>query len=589
MKGPTKDYRPFKGSYGSRGYRVLRLTLNTSVQLLKRTSSIVLLVLSSLFVFINIIALAITPGGMSLDDIDTVEAGAYFEVRPAAEEDLYRMVDLGSTIELDYIVTNMGNKAGEALIAVVPPSQYWTGEVKGSSTIEVEAGSHKQVTFEITVPPDQGRFDSVSEELRFEDGRPGMYSKRTGEQFVTAVAASTESLEDLYEKYQDGDAVPKGIDIPSYSDPRMGVASTMLVLGTREKVISYDPLETIDVPVSGPNLTFTVKDTFIRTIKVKQNTYMERSVTVSNVGGTDATVHLSIYYNPLQYTPVYMEPIGPPNERIGAGQSREWMFMLNTGQYPFNKGVNVIVLADNGSGPSNVTMLEIEYHTRSKSDNEKLGRQYYDMLWGGGIRYERFLWLVLFMAISGAALISDDIKNNSIALYLSRPLSWVDYILGKSAGLFIALIPISLLPAVLLYITGIAFSNRDLGEVIDTLWLLGSIILSYLITLFLMVSVSVALSSVSKKWIYAGVGTFSLFLFSSIISTILRAIFDQEWLKLIDLRLLMKLMYRPLFAIPYDPGGIGFEWYVTVLVMAGIVLACAATVVFRFHNKEVAR
>ncbi len=589
MRGPTKDYRPFRGSYGSRGYKVLRLTLNTSVQLLKRTSSIVLLVLSSLFVFINVIALALTPGGMSIDDIGTVETGAYFEVHPVSENDLYRMVELGSTIELDYIVSNMGNKAGEALVAIVTPSQYWTGEAIGSSTIELEAGGQEQVTFEVTVPPDQGKFDSVSEELRFEDSRPGVYSRRSGEQFITTVAASTESLEDLYEKYQDGGAVPKGVDISSFTDPRMGVAPTLLVLRTREKVISYDPMETVDVPVRGSNLTFTIKDDLIRTIKVKQNDYMERSVTVRNGGGTEEVAHISFYLSPLQYTSVYIELLEQPTRRMVPGQSIEFKMMLNTGQYPFNKAVNVLAVVDDGNTPSNITMLEIEYHTREKSENEKLGRQYYDMIWGGGMRYERFLWLVLFMAISGAALISDDIKNNSIALYLSRPLSWVDYIIGKSAGLFIALLPISLLPAVLLYITGIAFSNRDVGEVLDTLWLLGAIILSYIITLFLMVSVSVALSSVSRKWIYAGVGTFSLFLFSSIISSILRAIFDQDSLKLIDMRMLMKLMYRPLFAIPYDPDGIGFQWYVTLLVMAGIVLACAALVIFRFHKREVAR
>jgi ABC-type transport system involved in multi-copper enzyme maturation permease subunit len=483
----------------------------------------------------------------------------------------------------------MGNRAGEALVAIVPPSQYWTGEAVGNSTVTMEGGGQQKVTFRVTVPPDQGRFDSISEELRFEDGRPGVYSKRTGEQFVTAVAAPTETLEDIYQKVQDGGAAPKGMDIRSLSDPRMGVAPTLLVLRTREKVISYDPLETIDVPLRGSNLTFTVKDAFIRTIKVKQNAYMERSVTVRNVGGTEEVARISYFTSPLQYTPFYMEHMDVPTRRIAPGQAVEFKMVLNTETFPFNKAVNALVLVDDGVTPSNVTMLELEFFTREKSENEKLGRQYYDMIWGGGIRYERYLWLVLFMAISGAALISDDLKNNSIALYLSRPISWAEYIAGKSAGLLIALMPISVLPAIILYITGIAFSNRDLGEALDTLWLLGAIALSYLITLVLMVSISVALSSVSKKWIYAGVGTFSVFIFSSIISTILRAIFDQDWLKLIDIRTLMKLLFRPLFALPYDASDIGFEWYVAALALVLIIGLCFATVIFRFQNREVAR
>ncbi len=62
-------------------------------------------------------------------------------------------------------------------------------------------------------------------------------------------------------------------------------------------------------------------------------------------------------------------------------------------------------------------------------------------------------FLIALIAIfSGSGLIATDLKNNTLALYLSKPISWIDYLIGKFAVIGILLGFLTVVPGLLLFL-----------------------------------------------------------------------------------------------------------------------------------------
>ena len=68
-----------------------------------------------------------------------------------------------------------------------------------------------------------------------------------------------------------------------------------------------------------------------------------------------------------------------------------------------------------------------------------------------GLQLQAFLSFLLAIAIA-PALMSPDLRNNGLALYLSRPFTRGEYILGKLFVLVAVLSSIIVLPGILLYV-----------------------------------------------------------------------------------------------------------------------------------------
>jgi len=64
----------------------------------------------------------------------------------------------------------------------------------------------------------------------------------------------------------------------------------------------------------------------------------------------------------------------------------------------------------------------------------------------------QLLYLVILTLIAGAGSIASDNRNNALLIYLSKPITKNDYLLGKWMGLFLALFAAAFTPAILLYL-----------------------------------------------------------------------------------------------------------------------------------------
>ena len=74
---------------------------------------------------------------------------------------------------------------------------------------------------------------------------------------------------------------------------------------------------------------------------------------------------------------------------------------------------------------------------------------YYSDLQFGGIR----IFLVSLAAIASSGLIANDMANKSINLYLSRPISRLDYLIARFIPIFLLLIIVTVIPNIIVYLT----------------------------------------------------------------------------------------------------------------------------------------
>lgn len=131
---------------------------------------------------------------------------------------------------------------------------------------------------------------------------------------------------------------------------------------------------------------------------------------------------------------------------------------------------------------------------------------------------------LLFLCIwPGASLISQDLRTNAIQLYLSKPLSRVDYVLGKFAiigGIGVLLLPV---PGLLLFMIEVGLSTDT--KFIAGYWWLPIAILGYSAVIITGAGLlTLAVSSITKSGRYAGLLFFAIVFFSQAGAGMLRLI-----------------------------------------------------------------
>jgi len=130
------------------------------------------------------------------------------------------------------------------------------------------------------------------------------------------------------------------------------------------------------------------------------------------------------------------------------------------------------------------------------------------------------IFIFIVSIVIGAGLIADDRRANALQIYLSKPLTRVEYIAGKLATLAMVLTFITWLPAVLLLVLQMLFagSTKFLGE---HLFLIPAITLVAAVQVFVSSFAVLALSSLSKSrrfvaMMYAGILFFTAAMYQAL-------------------------------------------------------------------------
>jgi ABC-2 type transport system permease protein len=152
---------------------------------------------------------------------------------------------------------------------------------------------------------------------------------------------------------------------------------------------------------------------------------------------------------------------------------------------------------------------------------------YWTMAFDVFFRMQTFFAMIL-VAVVGPDLISQDLRFNAMPLYLSRPLRRLDYFLGKLGVIAAFLGVVSIVPAVVAYALGVAFSF-ELSVLRDTLPILLGALAYGVIIVVSAGTLMLAISSLTRNSRFVAALWVGLWIVSGIASNVLTQTVRQDW------------------------------------------------------------
>ncbi len=151
----------------------------------------------------------------------------------------------------------------------------------------------------------------------------------------------------------------------------------------------------------------------------------------------------------------------------------------------------------------------------------------------------------LVMLLVGPPLVSRDLRNNALPLYLCRPFSRTEYVLGKMSVLLILLSAITWVPQMLLFL----FQSYLEGATwfVENLHLASAILISSIVWILLLALLSQAVSALVKWRVIASGALLGIFFIPWVFGEVVNQLFMTRWGNIISLGALMRNVTAGLF------------------------------------------
>lgn len=177
---------------------------------------------------------------------------------------------------------------------------------------------------------------------------------------------------------------------------------------------------------------------------------------------------------------------------------------------------------------------------------------------------------LVLTVVQGPVLISRDLTNNALPLYLCRPFSRWEYLLGKAAVLLILQSAITWVPGLLLFIFQAYLEGGS--WLVENLWIARAIILSSWAWLLTLTLLAMALSAWIKWRVAASAALFGIFIIPTPISFAILEAFKTERGFLFNIAVTLDVLMKTLFRIKPDVGLAPAECVVSLSVVALLCL-----------------
>ncbi len=150
-------------------------------------------------------------------------------------------------------------------------------------------------------------------------------------------------------------------------------------------------------------------------------------------------------------------------------------------------------------------------------------------------------------AFAGPRLIAPDLANNALPLYLARPFSRTEYILGKASVLAMLLSGMTWIPGVLLFLLQANLEGG--GWLSDNIWLLAAIVLSCWIWIAILCLLALSLSAWVKWRLAASALMFGVFFVAAGFGRAVNEVLSTKWGNLINIGHLMATVWASVFRV----------------------------------------
>ncbi|MDX9753581.1 MAG: ABC transporter permease subunit [bacterium] len=212
--------------------------------------------------------------------------------------------------------------------------------------------------------------------------------------------------------------------------------------------------------------------------------------------------------------------------------------------------------------------------------------------------YQTFLYWQTFFGFlvalfTGSSQIALDRRRKTLALYLSKPMSKLDYLFGKAAIVFFYLSLVTLIPALLLMVLYAMFSD-DWMYLLHNLPLMMTIISYSLLIMIPLVLIVLALSSLFKSTETTAFMFCVVYFLPNVVvpvmkaftATVINSPFLKEGWELISLKIIWNEMGLMLFELESQTM---LHWSTYGLALLGITLGSAMLCYARIQPVEVVR
>ena len=183
----------------------------------------------------------------------------------------------------------------------------------------------------------------------------------------------------------------------------------------------------------------------------------------------------------------------------------------------------------------------------------------------------------------GAGLIANDRRANALQIYLSKPLTRVEYVFGKMAILVSFLLLVTWVPAIVLLIVQMSFAG-NFTFLKNNLFLFPAITVFAFVEVLLVSTTMLALSSLSNSSRYVGILYTAVLFFSSAMYGVLRLVTRSTALSWVSFAANVEQIGDLIFRQPpkYDT-----PWPVSLLVIVGLVVLSGVILERRVRGVEV--
>jgi ABC-2 type transport system permease protein len=186
---------------------------------------------------------------------------------------------------------------------------------------------------------------------------------------------------------------------------------------------------------------------------------------------------------------------------------------------------------------------------------------------------QQSLFLFFITIYAGSGLIAGDRRANALQVYLSKPLTRIEYVAGKFLVLTIFLLAASWLPAMALLGLQMIFSASP-DFIRDNPWLVPAITLFCVIEVLVSCLAMLALSSLSKSRRFVAVMYAGVIFFAGAVHQVLRAMTGGTGWAWLSAEAVFDALAAAIFRAPRDP-----ELSLPVAVTATAVFIAASIVI----------
>jgi ABC-2 type transport system permease protein len=190
----------------------------------------------------------------------------------------------------------------------------------------------------------------------------------------------------------------------------------------------------------------------------------------------------------------------------------------------------------------------------------------------------------LFVATTAPEMLCSDRRENVLALYFSRPISRLDYVLSKLVAMAILTLTISLVPQVFFWLFRQLLADAPLSALKQNADELGKIAVTGTLLAFYLGAIGLAVASFTKrKSIAIAIIIVGWGITEAFVGIFTEAVSDRSWSDYLSILSPLICARNLAFALLTDPAEQDFEiplewWWYALAMVATIVIACAVMV-----------